>query len=442
MADLGGRIEHGGILCHACNNKFGRTIDAKLSGHLRNLNGLIGIRSDRRSVPHLAYVEGSISRRPALMNLEGKQTRTKPELCHVEQAAEVGRELRTYRVSSQKQVDDEIARLRQEGKEPVTLGDIVWTKTAIFEGIRVELDLGHIDTYRAVGRQALNFLAHHDAELARSDMLRVFLDYVEGKTSNSLVWLEPNNGSDPINQLHPPPFPFGHRIILGFDVVQQSAYARVSFFDTLFYAVDFGRMPVNETKTIIYDIDPLAEKAGEGHWGPVRSESGIALCQPRIEFQDRIAHGATIDAVEHFYRRAFARRWDLLASHLVPKLEALKGTEDAERVSAIKSILLDERQRLVNLMRWAGEQMQHKFLRGDINTAIISNYYNCYTEPDLEETDHLSKRAKSFLEILEAEISKVLRRLISVGPIQSETLRSLLEGEMGRELALRRMQQV
>jgi len=65
----------------------------------------------------------------------------------------------------------------------------------------------------------------------------------------------------PPDDIPPNSFRFGHRILIGLSAARQEAYACVSLFSTLDFAVHFGAVRVASSQTVIVDIDPQADRA-------------------------------------------------------------------------------------------------------------------------------------------------------------------------------------
>lgn len=64
---------------------------------------------------------------------------------------------------------------------------------------------------------------------------------------------------DPADDLTENKFLFGHRVIVGLNKDDGTAYARISFFSTLNFAILFGPVPFEASRSVITDIDPLAK---------------------------------------------------------------------------------------------------------------------------------------------------------------------------------------
>src|SRR5260370_33946097 len=82
-AALGGRRMNKGILCATCNEGFSK-LDKALSDQLGFLNGIIGVRPDRSSVPRKARMESPQG--PLLVDAAGKPTIAKPKVVADEDA--------------------------------------------------------------------------------------------------------------------------------------------------------------------------------------------------------------------------------------------------------------------------------------------------------------------------------------------------------------------
>jgi hypothetical protein len=114
---------------------------------------------------------------------------------------------------------------------------------------------GDKEGLRAIGYIAQTFLAHSFPDIGRAPDLQGIKDYTLKNVGSGFVWWD----FDPPDDLPTNKFPFGHRVIVGVNKDDGTAYARISFFSTLNFAVRFGPVPFEASRSVITDIDPLAK---------------------------------------------------------------------------------------------------------------------------------------------------------------------------------------
>lgn len=249
-AALGGRRTNKGIYCGVHNNAYSG-LAAIMTEQLRFFNARLGVVGDHAD-----------DTKPVIM----KDTVT-------DQDVEVSKS--GIRLVGPFVVSSEI--VGQEQHVGVIFNDTdeanAWLKEQRAKGLDIRFDLSKTTTVRtgvlhktlqfggteeglrAVGYIGQTFLAHNFPELARRPEMQGFKDYTLKNIGSGFVWWD----FDQTDELPPNKFPFGHRIIVGQDKSSGVAYARISFFSTLNFAMIFAAMPVAADCTKITDIDPLAD---------------------------------------------------------------------------------------------------------------------------------------------------------------------------------------
>lgn len=428
LADLGGRREHRGLLCHACNARFGRELDPSLATGFRLFNGLLGVRPDGGSQAHKARITSGSDGRELLLDHKGQPSHVKAELTKVEKTGP-GREIREYEVSTEEQFREVLGRQ----KNPTVVSE-KWVKQANFAPLSFQVKVGDNRQLRAVARQALNFLALHYPRLARSPELRNVKDFITGVPSVPMVWLEPNLGADP---LPPSPFDYGHRIIIGLDEAEECAYVKLSIFDTLFFVVDFGHLPCDTTETLIHDINPLSDRIGDGLDWSYHKKNGVALCTPRPALKNYVFLTDQSAKFKDFLTRVENHRWNLEAESLILKLTEIRMLPEEGWQKELLTLLDGDEcaQRIINLMRDAALALKHTLTQDLRGGAVIAPILNPLCQADDSEEDHISALARPVLIAIKQRISESLVAVLRTGAMTPKDLRSLIEGPRGRQIA-------
>ncbi len=157
--------------------------------------------------------------------------------------------------SSQKEADDWVHEQKAKGVDVQFVGK--GQKTSYHIGTaHKQLKLGGTEEgMRAIGYIAQTFLAHSFPDVARLPELQGIKDYTLKNVGSDFVWWD----FDPLGDLPANRFRFGHRVIVGLNRDDGTAYARISFFSTLHFAILLGSVPVEASRAVITDIDPLAK---------------------------------------------------------------------------------------------------------------------------------------------------------------------------------------
>jgi hypothetical protein len=250
-AALGGRRTNKGIYCAEHNNEYSG-LAGIISAQLALFNALIGVVGDHASETKPIAMNDLASGRE--VELSNSRIRFKdPQV--ISQEAEGNTIVMKMAFSSRKEAKEWVLEQKAKGFDVQVTG----------QGQRIQYNVGttharitlggNEEGLRAIGYIAQTFLAHFFPDVARLPELQGIRDYTLKNVGSGFVWWDfetPDNL--PVNK-----FPFGHRVIVGLNKEDGTAYARLSLFSTLNFSVLFGTVPVKASQSVITDIDPLAK---------------------------------------------------------------------------------------------------------------------------------------------------------------------------------------
>jgi hypothetical protein len=223
LAALGGLRKNRGILCGPCNNGFGKTIDGALAHDMGPLNALVGVSNGRTREPILTPVKDVATGR--ILHLTSGRKLSHSNVAIVSESEEAGVRNIWAVASNQRQVDDFIHNLRQQGKSVKETRrekvPYLFASTPI-----LRWNFGSPDSFRCIARLVVNIIATCHPSLSRESWLTPLKTFISsGGVSDPWVYYSYQGASTP-----PSSFDFGHCFTLIFDAASGEAYAHVSLF--------------------------------------------------------------------------------------------------------------------------------------------------------------------------------------------------------------------
>jgi hypothetical protein len=426
LAALGGRRMNKGILCGACNTNFS-ALDALLADQLRVINGLLGVRPDRDDEPRPALVDSSDGR--LAINHEGKPAFAEPLVLADEPLADGRRAVRVL-FGSEEQRQAWVAKQRGAGRDVRQVNRGEEGQRFVTEAIPVSWSFGGIDAFREIGRIAMNFLAHRWPELARSDELRPFKDFVEAKrtvaaTDPRPVWYaRPDDFAVPDSA-----FSFGHQVLIVLDAASQQVYARVRFFSVFDLCIWFGRILISRGEAVLFDIDPLAERAPrdlkESEFAPDRfPPPSPPTADPPQEVAQLLG-----DRLRLLLSRIEDRQWELSTHGLLEALNAARELSSAERSVRVESLLQPHAGQVLFLARFVADELE-KRANNRVSKAVATAL-SALLAPDRNSPSGLSCEAEASLELATRALAGHVASRLQNAPLSNEELRLLLHGGPG-----------
>jgi hypothetical protein len=295
---------------------------------------------------------------------------------------------------------------------------------------KVELKLGGPEGLKAIGYVALTFLAHYFPQIARQPEFATFKDFVTSVSAAPLVWWDSSNKYLDVG---PNPYRFGHRILLGLSAVRQEAYARVSLFSTLDFAVHFGAAQVDKDHTLIIDIDPQADHPPDDIQEQHRPMCIADVQRPAsltANLHDSILTGEGQRRFERLMGEISAWQLDCTVEDLLSNLRGVGALGAHERLQHISELLHGHKQRIVNLMLYITTQFKQQ-CEANVATAFLVPAVDSLVAADPTSATGLSPTAFCSLNLATVALVEQISRDLDSGQLDQSRLSQLLGGHLG-----------
>jgi hypothetical protein len=350
-AALGGRRTNKGIYCADHNNEYA-DLAGIISGQLALFNAHIGVVGDHASETTPVTMTDVASGRE--LELTNSQIRFKgPHIISQEAAGETI--VTEVSFNSAKEAEEWMLEQKAKGfdVQPLAQGQKIHVGTA---HAQVKLG-GNEEGLRAIGYIAQTFLAHSFPDIARVPELQGIKDYTLKNVGSGFVWWD----FDPPDDLPTNRFPFGHRVIVGLNKDNGTAYARISFFSTLNFAMLFGPVPFEASRSVITDIDPLAKSPPNDIFSWSEDAAKGAVSKPNdltASLADAIGSGKAQERISDLMRRIedFGRR--TAAKEIMSKIAEAATLSEGERDRLFADIVSSQSQRVFRTMRYVADNFR------------------------------------------------------------------------------------
>jgi hypothetical protein len=218
---------------------------------------------------------------------------------------------------------------------------------------------GDEEGLRAIGYIAQTFLAHAFPDVARLPALREIKAYTLDKVGTGFVWWD---FESPAN-LPPNRFPFGHRVIVGLNSEDGTVYARISFFSTLNFAILLGAVPLETSRAVVTDIDPLAKSPPNDIVAWTEHAAVGAVSKPDIvsaSLAEAIRTGRAEAQIRELMRRITGFGHQTAASKIMQQITGAAALPSAECDALFADIVSSEAQRVLNLIIYVAEDLKRR----------------------------------------------------------------------------------
>lgn len=423
-AALGGRRTNKGIYCgkhNGCYSGLAGIISEQLAFFNAQL-GVVGDHADEStSVTMTDVASGNeIEMKNGQVRFKGPQVRF---------AETVDGQIDTEMAfGSQKEAEDWVRQQQAKGVEIKVISKT--KKENYYVGTahkQVKLG-GDQEGLRAIGYIAQTFLAHALPDIARLPALQVFKDYTLKNVGTGFVWWD----FEPPATLPPNKFEFGHRVIVGLNSEDGTVYARVSFFSTLNFAILLATIPLETSRAIITDIDPLAksppndivtwteEVAVGAVYKPAALSAGLA---------EAIGTGRAEAKISELMRRisVFERR--SAAANIMRQIGEAAALSDDDRDVLFGGIVSGEGQRVFNLMRCVAKDLKHR-ASGSVEIAMAI-FMEQAVELDPATENGLSEEASRSLALACKALARKMSEDCKAGVLDQDRMEMLIGGGLG-----------
>jgi hypothetical protein len=211
---------------------------------------------------------------------------------------------------------------------------------------------------------------HSFPEAARMKGLVPFKGHVQAKTQEQFVWWEDEETSGPAAAN---PFRFGHTIEVAVSKSTRHAYARVSVFSALTFAMELGEVDVVADDTVVTHIDPLADH-------PPNDIQVVRLGALALDVRkpdDLTSHLARIiesGAAQKRLGRLVGdiQSWNLERDmgRVFERLSSARRLEERERRGVVREVVEGQGQRVLNMMRYVAWGALSEILGAQANPVM------------------------------------------------------------------------
>lgn len=342
-AALGGRRKNKSIYCDTHNTAYSGLV-ALLAQQLEPLNSLLEVKSDRTNEVRPAK-STEVGTGLPMSVVGGRAALTAPRIIREEPQAD-GSVMQQLSMLSKKEAWAKIDDMRDRG---VLLHNEKPKRTARIAGqLRQGLELGSGDGLRAAGYILQTYLAQEFPDLARSAAMDDFKAYTLGKDSTPRVrWDFEKADAYPTNA-----FKFGHQVLVGVDPESGRIYGRLSFFSTISFVAEMGKVDLEKVPSmaVVIDIDPLAA----GHpQDQSRTELAAGAFVPAELAEEGVQKAVQDGAMQQAFGRLIVKIEDHLrerqAQDIIDRLQAKNASSDADKEAVLSAIKGELVQRAFNL---------------------------------------------------------------------------------------------
>jgi hypothetical protein len=287
---------------------------------------------------------------------------------------------------------------------------------------------GDEEGLRAIGYIAQTFLAHAFPDIARLPVLQGIKDYTLNNVGTGFVWWD----FDPPANLPPNAFAFGHRVIVGLNSEDGTVYARISFFSTLNFAILPGTVPLETSRAIITDIDPLAKSPPNDIVTWTEEAAVGAVCRPdtlSASLAEAIRTGRAEAQISELMRRISDFVRQSAAADIMRRIAGAVALPDAERDALFADIVSAEAQRVLNLMCYVAKDLKRRASNAVENA--MATFMEQATTLDPAAENGLSEEASRSLAVASEALAKQMSEDCKAGNLDQDRMEMLIGGGPG-----------
>ncbi len=423
-AALGGRRTNKGIYCADHNNEYSG-LAGIISAQLALFNALIGVVGDHASETKPIAMNDLASGRE--VELSNSRIRFKdPKV--ISQEAEGNTIVMKMAFSSRKEAKEWVLEQKAKGFDVQVTG----------QGQRIQYHVGttharitlggNEEGLRAIGYIAQTFLAHFFPDVARLPELQGIRDYTLKNVGSGFVWWNFETPDDlPVNK-----FPFGHRVIVGLNKEDGTAYARLSLFSTLNFSVLFGTVPVKASQSVITDIDPLAKSPPNDVFSWNEGTAKGAVSKPEnlsASLAEAISSGNAQARINDLMQRIVEFERQTAARAILRKIAGTASLTEVDRDKLFSNIVSSEAQRVFRLMRYIADEYKSKATKPE--ERLICDLLDRVVALDPRSANGLTEEASRSLVIACEALKKQMSEDFKAGILDQDRMEMLIGGGPG-----------
>jgi hypothetical protein len=423
-AVLGGRRTNKGIYCADHNNEYSG-LAGIISGQLALFNAQIGVVGDHAYETKPVTMTDVASGRE--VELTNSQIRLKDpqvisqELVGNQVVAEIA-------FNSKKEAADWVLEQKAKGFDVQITGqgqNIQYRVGTAHAKITLG---GNEEGLRAIGYIAQTFLAHSFPDVARLPELQGIKDYTLKNIGSGFVWWD----FDPPDDLPANKFPFGHRVIVGINQEDGTAYARLSLFSTMNFAIQFGKLRVDASRSVITDIDPLAKSPPNDVLSWTEGAVKGAVSKPQnlsASLAEAISSGRAQARISDLMRRIVDFERQTAARKILDKIAGAAALSEADRDKLFAGIVSSEAQRVFQLMRHVADSFKSKATNPV--ERHLSSLLDREVALDPKSATGLTDQASKSLVIACAALKRQMSEDFKMGILDQDRMEMLIGGGPG-----------
>jgi len=423
-AALGGRRTNKGIYCADHNNKYA-DLAGIISGQLALFNARIGVVGDHASETTPVTMTDVASGRQ--IELTNSQVRFKgPKIISQEVLGDTI--VAEMSFNSAKEAEEWMIEQKAKGfdVQPAAQGQNMRYQVGTAHA-RIKLG-GDEEGLRAIGYIAQTFLAHSFPDIARAPELQGIKDYTLKNIGSGFVWWD----FDPPDDLPANKFQFGHRVIVGLNADSGTIYARISFFSILNFAVLFGPAPLEASRSVITDIDPLVKSSPNDIFSWSESAAKGAVSKPNdltSSLADAIGSGKAQERINDLMRRIedFERR--TAAIEIMSRIAEAATLSEGDRDRLFVDIVSSQSQRVFRLMLYVADNFR-KWATTPIERTLSEHLDKAVALDPISPSGLTSEAAKSLTIACEA-LKKQMLEDFKAGVLGQDRMEMLIGGGAG-----------
>jgi hypothetical protein len=451
-AGFGGRRTNRGIYCNVHDQSYSHLL-GQLAAQFDFLNATLGIRPDHSTEKKVVYEREPLSGAEIAMSDDFVKF-TEPRLISdtpIENGTAV-----SINFPDRKSAEEWIKEQERAGKK-VTRSQL--TETRFFPGqILYRRSFGGNVGLGAFAYVMQTFFAQAFPEIARSEVLSDFVAFTQAiatvgalgdseeleaesddlKAARSALelTLQPFGGALPVwwdfdVPSDPPPnaFDFGHRVSVGVDGTDGQLYGRISLFSTLHFAACFGHTTAHvQSREVVTDIDPLAERAGNGD----THETVVAAAPSRVRvpvdqtaaLAQAVGDGSQQQRFSDLGQRLLHRQLMKLAKRMAQALAPCADLSENERHALIERVVDQESQQVWRLVSGIVNGLAEQFRQA--KNEQVGKLLEMLVAPSTQSSNGLSTAAEMSLTLAKVVLAAQMTQDCAQGALDENRIADLM----------------
>lgn len=423
-AALGGRRTNKGIYCALHNQEYS-DLAGIITEQLRLFNAQIGVVGDHASETKPATLIDIASGREVELTNSG---------VHFKYPQDIPKEvidsgyLQQVTFSSRKEMKEWVLEQEAKGLRIQPIGKP--QKNQYYVGsIHAQVMLGgNEEGLRAIAYIVQTFFAHYFPHEARFRELQEIKEYTLKNIGSGFVWWD----FDPPKDFNANKFAFGHRVVVGLNKEDGTAYARLSLFSALHFAILLGNLPVGESQVFITDIDPLAKSPpNDIHtWNECTAKGAVFKSENlNASLAEAITSGRAHSSMNAFLQRIEDHERQNAAMKILNKIPNTSTLTEVECDKLFNDIINSESQRVFRLMRFVVDEFKSKM--SSPNVQHLFKLLDSAVAVDAGALSGLSVEAENSLVIACEALKRQMIADFNAGVLDQDCMEMLIGGGPG-----------